>query len=158
MEQTLPRCVNHPDVETRISCTTCDDPICTRCMRQGPVGQKCPSCARTPRSARAIGKPRHYVLGATAGLAVAVVGGLVANLALGRVGFGGIIIPGLIGFGVGRAVAWGASGQTARPFVLMAAGLGAVSGLLAHGLVLANPYALLGAAVAGYVAVRGLLR
>ncbi|MDP9405715.1 MAG: hypothetical protein M3O86_03815, partial [Actinomycetota bacterium] len=109
MEQAVPRCVNHPAVATRVSCSTCDAPICPRCMRQSAVGQKCPRCARLPRSARALGRPVHYLKAGVAGLAVAVVGGLALNAALGRVGFGSVILPGLLGFGVGRAVAWGAA-------------------------------------------------
>jgi hypothetical protein len=156
--QTIPRCVNHPDVETRLSCTSCDAPICTRCMRPAAVGQKCPSCARQPRSALAVGKPEHYLKGGGAGLVVAVAGGLLLSIALGRVGFGGIILPALLGFGVGRAVRWGAQHQTAQPFRVLAGVLGAFGGVLAGGglAVLGAPFALLGVAAAAYFAIRGL--
>ena len=48
-----PTCVNHPKVETRLTCSNCGDPICTRCMVTTAVGQKCPNCAR--QSGRAKG-------------------------------------------------------------------------------------------------------
>ena len=160
MAQTIPRCVNHSDVETRISCSSCGDPICTKCMRQAAVGQKCPRCAKVPRSARAMGKPVHYAKAGAAGLAVAVVGGIAMAFALRAVGFGGILLPALLGFGVGRAVSWGAQRQTHRNFEVMAVVLAVVGGILAGGgLAIVNrPFALLGVLAAGYFARRGLYR
>lgn len=158
MAQTIPRCVNHPDVETRLACSSCGDPICTRCMRQAAVGQKCPRCARIPRGARALGKPQHYVKAVGVGLAVSVGGGLLLGLVLGAVGFGAIILPALLGFGVGRAVGWGASRQRQQPFPAIAMTLAAVGAILAGGglSVLGRPFALLGVAAAVYFALRGL--
>ena len=158
MAQTIPRCVNHRDVETRISCSSCGDPICTRCMRQAAVGQKCPSCARVPRSARALGRPEHYVKAIAAGFAVAVAGGLLLNMLQARVRFGTIILASLLGFGVGRAVSWGAQRQTQRPFEIVAVTLGAIGGLVAGGgwLVLSQPFRVLAVVAAGYFALRGL--
>ena len=158
MSATIPTCVNHRDVETRLACSSCGDPICTRCMRQSPVGQKCPSCARLPRSARARGKPMHYVRAIGAGAAVAVVGGLVLRQLLGAVGFGAILLPSLLGFGVGRVVGWGASRQTQQPFPAIAIGLAVIGSVLAGGgLGIVNrPFALLGVLAAGYFAQRGM--
>lgn len=155
---TVPTCVNHRDVETRVSCSSCGDPICTRCMRQSPVGQKCPRCARLPRSARARGKPIHYVRAVGAGGAVALVGGLVLRQLLGSIGFGAILLPGLLGFGVGRAVGWGASRQSQQPFPAIAIGLAVVGAVLAGGGIgiIGRPFAMLGVAAAGYFAMRGL--
>lgn len=156
--QTIPRCVNHPDVETRLACSSCESPICTRCMRPAAVGQKCPSCARQPRSALAVGKPQHYVKGGLAGLAVAVAGGLVLSQALGRIGFGGIILPALLGYAVGRAVRWGAQHQTHRNFEVLAISLAVVGAVVAGGgvAIVGRPFALLGVAFAGYTAWRAL--
>jgi len=39
-------CYRHPDVETRVSCSSCDRPICTDCMTPTPVGMRCPECSR----------------------------------------------------------------------------------------------------------------
>jgi len=39
-------CSRHADVETRLRCSACDDPICTDCGREAAVGYKCPDCAR----------------------------------------------------------------------------------------------------------------
>ncbi|MER6344853.1 rhomboid family intramembrane serine protease [Streptomyces sp. NPDC001595] len=42
----LPGCYRHPDVETGVSCTRCDRPICPECMVSASVGFQCPQCAR----------------------------------------------------------------------------------------------------------------
>ncbi len=133
-------------------------------MRQAAVGQKCPKCARLPRSARAIGKPVHYVRGGLAGLGVALAGGVAAavvSLFVG--GFGTVALPALVGFGVGHAVGWGAQRQTHRNFEVMAVALGVLGGIVAAvsfgrgGPVLAlGPFSVLGIVAAGYFARRGL--
>jgi membrane associated rhomboid family serine protease len=38
-------CYRHPGRETRLSCTTCDRPICVDCTVDASVGQKCPECS-----------------------------------------------------------------------------------------------------------------
>jgi membrane associated rhomboid family serine protease len=45
-------CYRHPRVETGLSCVTCERPICTDCLVQGPVGHRCPECAGVPSGAR----------------------------------------------------------------------------------------------------------
>src|SRR5688572_3257214 len=44
-------CYRHPRVETGLSCVTCERPICTDCLVQGPVGHRCPECAGVPTGA-----------------------------------------------------------------------------------------------------------
>src|SRR4249920_468253 len=39
-------CYRHPNVETGVSCSNCDRPICPDCMTPTPVGMRCPECAR----------------------------------------------------------------------------------------------------------------
>lgn len=74
MAETM-HCYRHPKRETRVSCATCDRPICTECMRPTDVGIKCPDDARLPRAARAgVMKPNQILWSILAGLAVALVG------------------------------------------------------------------------------------
>ncbi len=40
----LAHCYRHPDRETGLACSNCGRPICTECMTQTPVGQRCPEC------------------------------------------------------------------------------------------------------------------
>jgi hypothetical protein len=95
-----PTCVNHPRVETRLTCSSCGDPICARCMVNTVVGQKCPRCAR--QSSRARGTPGVPLVARAfgAGLAVAFAGGFV----LVKVGLVGIILAALYGYAVGEVV------------------------------------------------------
>ena len=44
-------CYRHPDRETLLSCSNCERPICTSCMREAAVGVRCPECAGGPRTA-----------------------------------------------------------------------------------------------------------
>ena len=96
-----PRCVNHPDRPTRVRCSSCERPICPKCMRESAVGMKCPDCARQPRRATRPGSAARYVAAAAAGTATAAVIG--ALLVFG-VGVFGILIPLLAGFVVGEVV------------------------------------------------------
>lgn len=111
-----------------------------------------------PRRARALGKPQHYVKAVAAGLGVSLGGGFVLALVLGAVGFGAIILPALLGFGVGRAVSWGASRQRQQPFPAIAVVLAVVGAIIAGGgpFIIGRPFALLGVLAAGYFALRGL--
>lgn len=166
MTEQIRTCVNHPREETRVSCSSCGDPICTRCMRPSAVGQKCTSCARPARRARALGKPIHYVRAVGAGLPLAVVGGVAMLQLVAFVRFGLVIFACLLGFAVGRTVGWGAGGQSQHPFPAVAAGCACGGLLVAYWIVLGTPLPLgmgglwtaLGIAGAGYFAVRGLQR
>ena len=61
-------CYRHPRRETFVRCSRCDRFICSDCMREAPVGQRCPDCVKgenkTVRQARTI-------FGARAGVATA---------------------------------------------------------------------------------------
>lgn len=161
MTDVLNGCVNHPGTPTRLSCTTCGDPICTRCMRQGAVGQKCPSCARQPRSARAKGKPRDYVRLSLAAPIAVIAGGLFYSFVIATVSFGSLILAGLLGFGIGRVVRWAVRGQTQQPFMGIAAVAGVITvgtGLFfaGAGVIPAGVFSVLAYVVSGWFAVRGL--
>jgi hypothetical protein len=103
-----------------VSCAACGQPICTDCMRETPVGMKCPSCSRVSLHARALGTPKQYVTATAAGLLAATALGVIVTLA--HIGFFGIIPAILIGLAVGKAVAWGAHGHRHRGFMGIAAG------------------------------------
>jgi hypothetical protein len=146
-----PTCVNHPKVETRLTCSSCGDPICPRCMVATAVGQKCPRCAR--QSGRAKGNPDAALLARAfgAGLAVAAGGGLVLLL----VSVASLLLAAGHGFLVGAAVRWAARRRTHSRLGLVAAaavvvGLGGVVLLLGG-----NPLAarlLLAYAISGAIA------
>ena len=127
----IPACVNHPEVETRLTCSSCGDPICPRCMVSTVVGQKCPRCAR--QSAKAKGTPDSVVLlrGLGAGFAVAALGALLV-LKLGLFAF--LLAIGY-GFLVAEAVRWGARRRVHTRLgvvavVAVALGLGGVAMIL----------------------------
>jgi hypothetical protein len=147
----VPTCVNHPKVETRLTCSNCGDPICTRCMVATAVGQKCPRCAR--QSGRAKGNPEPQLLARAfaAGVAVAALGGVL----LVQVGFAWLLLALAHGFLVGATVRWAARRRT-HTWLGLAAAAAVVVGLGGLVLVLGgNPFAaslLLAYALSGGVA------
>jgi len=103
-----PTCVNHPKVETRLTCSNCADPICTRCMVTTAVGQKCPRCAR--QTGRAKGNPEPLLVGRAFGAGVAAAAA--AGILLVATPFGGLLVALGHGFVVGAAVRWAARRRT----------------------------------------------
>jgi hypothetical protein len=103
-----PTCVNHPKVETRITCSNCADPICVRCMVTTAVGQKCPGCAK--QTGRAKGNPETQLLARAfgVGVVVAAAGGFLTL----AVPFAGLLLAVAHGFAVGAAVRWAARRRT----------------------------------------------
>ena len=100
-------CVNHPSVETLVTCSACGDPICPDCMVHTPVSAKCPRCARMPKTAQVRIQPERMVLVAAAGLGAAAVGGYVFGLLVTSVSlfaFFALIAAFALGAGVGEAV------------------------------------------------------
>jgi hypothetical protein len=107
-------CYRHPNRETRVTCSTCDRPICTECMRTTPVGVKCPDDARLPRGARAgVMKPNQIAKTFVAGLAVALVGIPLVLFVLPVLPFSWLISA-VAGYGAGTLVyrAGGRNGGT----------------------------------------------
>ena len=132
-----PTCVNHPKVETRLTCSNCGDPICTRCMVTTAVGQKCPRCAK--QTGRAKGNPEPQLLARAfgAGVAVAAAGGLLFV----SLPFAGLLLALAHGFVVGAAVRWAARRRT-HTWLGVAAAVAVLVGLGGLVLVLGgNPFA-----------------
>lgn len=82
------RCYRHPDRETWVRCGRCDQPICTQCAMQGPVGFRCRQCGKPARDPLTSMRPAQL---ATA-LGVAVLGGIVIGLVGGRLGIIGLVL------------------------------------------------------------------
>lgn len=90
-------CYRHPDRETWVRCGRCDQPICTRCSMQGPVGLRCRTCGKPSRDALASLKPNQIAIG----LAVATGLGAVVGYFGAQFGFFMIIV----GFFAGTIIA-----------------------------------------------------
>lgn len=76
-------CYRHPDRETWVRCGRCDQPICTRCAMQGPVGLRCRSCGKPSRDALTSLTSRQMAISALVATGLgAVVGYFGAQLGL----------------------------------------------------------------------------
>jgi hypothetical protein len=94
------RCYRHPDRETYVRCGRCDQPICSRCAMQGPVGFRCRECGRPARDPLTSMRPSQLAIG----LAISVAGGLVVGLMSGRIGFFGLILAWFAGGVIADAI------------------------------------------------------
>lgn len=122
-------CVNHPSVETRVTCSNCDKPVCPDCMVFTPVGAKCPECARVPKSALVTVKPERVALTVVAGVGTAIVGGILFGVFVSMIGFLAIMIAFGLGYGIGEAVSWASGRHHSRRLAIWAAAC-AVFGVL----------------------------
>lgn len=156
----LPTCARHPDVETRLACSSCETPICPACGREAAVGFKCPDCAahdetttsgRSPArgSAAAGGAGRRAGTGSDAsgertgaavgmrtgavGLAAALLGGSVLWPVL-EGGMFFLLSSGVVGWGVARAVYWAAAESSSPAIRTAALALAGVAVAVAMGL------------------------
>jgi hypothetical protein len=82
------RCYRHPDRETYVRCGRCDQPICSRCAMQGPVGFRCRQCGRPARDPLTSMRPSQLAIG----LAISLGGGFVVGLVSSSIGFFGLIL------------------------------------------------------------------
>lgn len=138
MDTTETMCARHPDVATRLRCSECDTPICPRCSIDAAVGQKCPVCAKQPRSAVPRGKPRQFVKGGVAGGVAAGVLAFVLPF-VWQFGVFSLLATAGGGYAIGRAVRWGAEGSGLAPFRNLAIGLGVLMVVLAALVVTGSP-------------------
>lgn len=148
-------CVNHPQVETRVSCSSCGDPICPECMVYTAVGAKCPDCARMPKSARVTLKPKRLLLAVAAGSGAAAVGGFLFGIAVSMIGFFSIIFAFGLGYAVGEAVSWGSGRYHAAWLATLAGVLAGLGVLFPFALVALGNHGLSGAAVSSVLAAGG---
>jgi hypothetical protein len=119
-------CYRHPDRETWVRCGRCDQPICTKCSMQGPVGLRCKTCGTPSRDALASLRPSQVAIG------LAIAGGLGAAVGYFSSQFGFFMI--IIGFFAGTFVAEGLDrtiGIKRGPRILALA----VAGILIGGLI-----------------------
>ena len=80
------RCVNHPNVETVVRCSRCEQPICPRCMVSTPVGMRCRQCANLHRLPIYELRGRYLWQAIGAAIALVLLGSLVFNVLLEALG------------------------------------------------------------------------
>jgi hypothetical protein len=90
-------CYRHPERETWVRCGRCDQPICTSCAMQGPVGLRCKTCGKPTRDALASLRPSQIAIGTL------VAGGVGAAVGYFGAQFGWFMI--VVGFFAGTLVA-----------------------------------------------------
>lgn len=73
-------CYYHPDTKTRLGCSSCGRPICTKCIVSAPIGYICPDCAgKNKTQAKINTSKRDYFFTFTNAFVAAVVLGYLWN-------------------------------------------------------------------------------
>ncbi len=130
------QCARHPDTETGLACGRCETPICPKCAVMTDVGSRCPACAPSRKLPQFELGPLILLRGAVAAdVAGAALGAAWAFLLPGSLGFLGLILAFLIGYGVGEAVSW-ATNRKSGPALQVEAGLGVLLAYVVRNLML----------------------
>jgi len=128
------KCAYHPDVETNVSCSNCDKPICPKDMVYTAVGIKCPDCARPVGRMKPRGKPRDYAMALLVGVAGALGGGIALGELLRFVHFGAVILTVGFGWAIGEASSAAARRNGGLSYQLIV-GTATVAGCVIAGLI-----------------------
>jgi predicted lipid-binding transport protein (Tim44 family) len=80
---TVVACPRHPETETALRCSRCEQPICPACLIQSPVGARCPDCAKVVKNPIYTLNSKQMVRAAAA----AIIGGLVLGIVWGVIVF-----------------------------------------------------------------------
>ena len=96
-------CINHPKVETYLRCNRCNEPICTKCAIQTPVGYRCPDCVRNQQKVFYTDfRPIHYLIAAIVALPLS----LIAGWLIPSLGWFAIILGPLAGGAIANVTHW----------------------------------------------------
>ena len=78
--------MNHPNVQTVVRCSRCEQPICPRCMVPTPVGMRCRSCANLHRLPIYELRGRYLWQAIGAAIGLALLGSVAFNVVLNALG------------------------------------------------------------------------
>lgn len=115
-------CPRHPETETALRCSRCEQPICPSCLIQSPVGARCQDCAKIVRNPIYTLNSTQMVRAALAaiigGLALGVLWGVVVVQFQFGIGLFSVIILGVaLGFAFTRIMGF-ATGSKRGPTVV----------------------------------------
>jgi hypothetical protein len=72
-------CYRHPGRETWVRCGRCEQPICSRCAMQGPVGLRCKTCGKPSRDPLGSLRPTQLAIAAAVSLGGGAIVGYVGS-------------------------------------------------------------------------------
>ena len=121
-------CYGHPDRETYVRCGRCEQPICTRCAMQGPVGFRCRTCGKPAYDPLTNMTPRQMLLGGS----VALIGGVVGGYIAFQLGWLSIVLGYFVGGAIAEVVTR-FTGYKRGPWMAGILVVGIVGGLLIAG-------------------------
>ena len=95
-------CYRHPDIETRLRCSRCENPICVKCAIKTPTGYRCPDCVRSQQKIFETATATDYVVAITLAGFLSLIGSFIAS----AVGFFTIFIAPVAGVIIAETVRW----------------------------------------------------
>lgn len=96
-EPILTPCKRHPNVQTALRCSKCEDPICPKCAVLTAVGYRCPSCGKE-KSVTAQLPPATMIIGSLSGFGLGFISSWLATRVLGfLILFVAAIVGGAVG-------------------------------------------------------------
>ncbi|HLF04602.1 MAG TPA: hypothetical protein VI855_05245 [Dehalococcoidia bacterium] len=123
---TIPHCHWHPEVETRLSCSRCNKPVCPQCVVQAPVGLRCRDCGRATRMPTYDVRPAYLARAVAAAAGVAIGGGIlwwVVNASfLGRIPFVSPLFAVAVGYAAGELISRATNRKRGTTLAWMAGG------------------------------------
>ena len=154
-------CQRHPGTPTNLRCGRCETTICPDCMVYAPVGARCPDCAKTAPLPMFDVSNLELAKAVAVSLLIGVGGGLLIGF-LAPVLFGLLEVVALAGLGytIGELVSKSVNRKrgTALQYVAVSGVAAAfLTSLIVSVAIIGYPlsaiWALIGAAVGGYLAV-----
>lgn len=151
-------CYVHPDVETALSCGSCERPICVQCLVQHPVGIRCRACARIRKNPVFDVSTRYYGRAVGAGLGIVIAGTFGLSLLKVALPFGSFFLAvAFVGLGylVGEGISKAVNRKRSRGLQCIAGGCVFVIYVLTS-MTFTGLYGLLALVAATYVAINRL--
>jgi len=113
-------CYIHQETPTRITCSACGKPICTKCLNPAPIGYQCPDCAQTEKKENA---PKITALSWVHTVFQAILAGILLGFLYNFVKpFGMFISWGcayLVGFAISKTIIKNSGFREERRFVIL---------------------------------------
>ena len=118
-------CYRHPERETMLRCSYCEQPICTRCAVHTPTGYRCPDCIRGQQKIFDTAQPRDVILAAILAVILSFAGSWIASF----VGFLTIFIAPVAGIITAEAIRWVSRRRRSKLLFRVAAGAAVIGAL-----------------------------
>lgn len=129
-------CYKHNSQPTRVTCSSCSNPICTKCMVSASVGYKCPDCSKVVTHSNQLSS-KHYTYAVLSGLLAGIAAGFIWNCLKGYGFFVSMLVAYSVGFCVSKFITK-VIGYKSDPRLKVLVGVFTVIGMVYNPIVIAT--------------------